>query len=137
MKILLFRCRKCGYIMNIPEKTESVLCGRCCTWNKPGNIFAALDQPYENGESSPILKQNADIGSDKISDVTDVEEKSAYTASGKEKPSKPGLLSFVAILFLLGPALSYLVAKYKLPPLLTVAFMAGLIILYQFMKKRS
>ena len=35
MKTITFRCIKCDTEIQAPEKTKSVLCGVCCTWNHP------------------------------------------------------------------------------------------------------
>lgn len=58
MKQVKFKCSKCGYAQVIPDKTESVLCGNCGTWNRPRSLFAGLEQaaPEEKSEGSILQK---------------------------------------------------------------------------------
>ena len=114
MKNVLFKCRKCGYGLMIPEKTESVLCGNCATWNRPRSLFAALDQPGddEKQEGSILQKVPGPIHSE-VPGVLTGPEKS--DKPGKDtNPPKPGLFSLITILFVAAPAISIIVKKQKL-----------------------
>lgn len=138
MKQVQFKCRKCGYAQVIPDKTESVLCGNCGTWNRPRSLFAGLEQaaPEEKSEGSILQKVPGSIHSE-IPDAFPSPEKKEEPETEVEKPVKPGLFSLVTILFVAAPVISIIVKKLNLPPATVFIILAAVIIVITLMKKRS
>ena len=136
MKLVKFRCKKCGYELIIPEKTESVLCGNCATWNKTRGLFAGIDQEASNGEGSILQKIPGSIYSDFPERADSLEKKEELPADAGERVN-PGPFSMVALIFILAPLISFIVAKLELPPFVAFIVLAVIIILYQFAKKKS
>ena len=138
MKHIVFKCRKCGYSIDIPEKTDSVLCGRCATWNRPRSLFAALDQPGpgEQEKGSILQKVPGPIHSE-IPGSIPVPETKDVPGAEETRPVKPGLLSMITILFVAAPAISIIVKKLNLPPATAFIILAAVIIVFNLMKKRS
>lgn len=151
MKNFKFKCRKCGHIIEIPEKTESVLCGNCVTWNRPRNFFTALDiTPQNEAAGGSILQkvpgsvyseipgqQGGPVYSEIPGQHGSADSAGTSPAEDERVNPAPGFLSTVALLFFLAPLLSIIVAKLKLPPFVTFAVLAAVIMLYQLRKKRS
>ena len=138
MKNVLFKCRKCGYGLMIPEKTESVLCGNCATWNRPRSLFAAIEQPAPaQQEEGSILQKVPGAIHGEIPDAFPVPEKKEAPEPEKDKPPKPVLFSLVTILFVAAPVISIVVKKFNLPPATAFIVIAAILIVITLMKKRS
>lgn len=138
MKQVKFSCRKCGYSQIIPDKTESLLCGKCGTWNKPRSLFAAIDQapPEVKQEGSILQKVPGSIHSE-IPDAFPEPEKKDLPESEDEKVAKPGLFSLVTIIFVAAPVISIIVKKLNLPPATAFIILAAVVMAVTLMKKRS
>mgnify|MGYP001187417652 CR=1 FL=1 len=133
MKNFKFKCRKCGHIIEIPEKTESVLCGNCATWNRSRNLFAALDQ--ETGVESP-----GDSVLQKVPGSTDSEipgQGQPVPAEEDEAAQRPGIFTVMALLFFIIPLVNFILFKFKLPPYITLIVVAAVLVIYLITKKRS
>ncbi|HQO39325.1 MAG TPA: hypothetical protein PK986_02545 [Spirochaetota bacterium] len=138
MKQVKFKCSKCGYAQVIPDKTESVLCGNCGTWNRPRSLFAGLEQaaPEEKSEGSILQKVPGSIHSE-IPDAFPGHEKDNLPEPEESPRSKPGLFSLITILFVAAPVISIIVKKLELPPATTFIIITIAFILLNRMKKRS
>lgn len=139
MKNVKYRCRKCGYILEIPERTESVLCGSCATWNRPRGLIAVLNsEPGEEPSEGSILQKVPG------SIFSEIPGPSSGGQAGKPVPEeeneaapKPGIFTLAALLFFLAPFVSFIVSKFNLPPLITFIVLAAVFTLYMIGKKRS
>lgn len=138
MKQVKFSCRKCGYSQIIPDKTESVLCGNCGTWNRPRSLFSGLEQaaPEEKSEGSILQKVPGPINSE-IPDAFPAPEKKDMPEPEETRPAKPGLFSLITMLFVAVPVISIIVKKLELPPASTYIILAVVILVFNLMKKRS
>ncbi len=138
MKTIKYNCKKCGSILEIPEKTESVLCGNCATWNRPRSIFSGFGQSDDStdAEGSILQRVPGKIFSE-IPDAITGTEKIPQPVETGEKPAKPGFFSLVTLLFIIAPFVSFFAAKLKLPPSATFLIIAAIIIAISLIKKRS
>lgn len=137
MKNIEFKCRKCGHIMIVPDKTGSVLCGNCATWNKPHSLLFSPDKPETGQEEGSILQRVPGSIFSETPDPAHSGEHESRADDGPDVPQKTGLISLIAIVLVLAPVVSFLVEKFSLPPVLTLIVFAVVIALYQFSRKRS
>ena len=137
MKQVKFKCRKCGYLQIIPDKTESLLCGNCGTWNRPQSLFAKIEQAEtEKEEKGLTLRKDRGNIPGEIPDAFPDEHKDLSETVNK-KPSNPGLMGLIMILFVIAPVISIVADRFELPPATTMLLLGAVIILYMLIKKRS
>lgn len=119
MEFIKTKCRKCGYEIEIPEKTESVICGSCGNVNHFGKISSILKKYSDAGEFDkpagfPSERANPSYknipGRAQESSETDIP-----TDDETEFPEEKKASRILTIIFILAPFIAMAVEFFKLP----------------------
>ena len=148
MKFYEIKCRKCGYQLEVPEESLSVICGSCGERNHFSKLTSLLrkhaetgidlqlpgeesgqhrDYPH-SGTSEPSKRQSPAFPGENRSPLPDEEE---------ENPEQKGAAKVMTAIFILTPFIAMAVDYFKLPPYTVIAAVALLIIIIVALKKRS
>lgn len=140
MEYIKIKCKKCSYEIDIPEKTESVVCGYC------GNVN------YFSKISSILKKYNDSILADKYNEVSG-EIVQPEVESGKilvhipgdtgslqdedvsELPENKSLFKITTIMFILAPFIAMAIEFFKLPSYAVLLIIIGIVGVIYFLKK--
>ena len=149
MEFIKIKCRKCGYEIEIPEKTSSVICGSCGEINHFNKISALL-----RGQSSPAVQirwkdKSADIAIKEklpagIRDNAEPEnfpdqanENQPFPGDDEDFPEQKGAIKIMTLIFILAPFIAMAVEFLKLPSYAVLIAIAAVVLIVFFLKKRS
>jgi len=145
MEFIKTKCRKCGYELEIPDKTESVICGSCGEINHFTRLSAIL---RKHGDSSPEIKWgDKNIDNRKSGGMTSPgkqiprsqeEDKLPVPEEDKENfPEQGPATKILTLIFIIAPFIAIAVEHFKLPSYVAVIVIAAIILLLFILKKRS
>lgn len=154
MEFIKIKCRKCGYELLIPDKTEAVICGSCGEINRFSRLTSllrkhsdpALEIKWEDKISSTTSPSGKSIesrttpGSKKPSTLSvpsTVENNKPLPEDEEEYPEQGSASKIMTIIFILAPFIAIAVERFKLPSYVTIIAIAAVIFLIFLLKKRS
>lgn len=136
MEFIKSECKKCGYEIIMPEKSENVICGSCGTINSFSKISSILKKYSDSLE--PSNYKGSSGNSEKIPDEDlpagwKNPDKADLPASDDEEMASPDakkISKIMTVLFILAPFIAMAIDFFKLPSytaLLFIVFIIGII----------
>lgn len=158
MEYIKTKCKKCGYVIEMPEKTGSVTCGSCGHVNTFGIFSSAAraDKTAAAGEGSRD-STNRDIKTIPDKHPSDISKPSYRPQPAKtgapdnteaqlpvdaedeefEFPEQKTASRIITLIFVLTPFIAMAVEFFKLPPYAAVAVIILIVVIALAIKKRS
>lgn len=154
MEFVKIKCSKCGYELEIPEETSSVICGSCGEINTTGRLASLLRKQSATASEikwtgkTPVTKGTAGRGIEsripagaKTPDIKPLpsgqdagrpipEEEEGY-------PEQGTATKIITLIFILVPFIAMAVEFFKLPPYALFIAIAAIILIVFLIKKRS
>jgi len=154
MEFIKIKCTKCGYELEIPDKSESVICGSCGEINRFSRLTSLLrkhsDPALEikredkirstTSPSGKSFENRTDPGSKTPSTSTlpsTVENNKPLPDDEEEYPEQGSASKIMTIIFILAPFIAIAVERFKLPSYVAIIAIAAVIFLVFLLKKRS
>ncbi len=140
MEFIKTKCRKCGYEIEIPEKTEKLICGSCGNVNYFSKISSILKK-YNETVVTDVSRQSTDKTIHSVDKSEQVkihipgDESSTAEAEEAEFPEEKNISKIMTVLFILAPFIAMAIEFFKLPSyaaLLIIFLIIGIIF---FLKK--
>ena len=154
MEYIKTQCRKCGYELEFPEKTESVICGSCGEINRFSRLNSllrkhsdpSLEIKWEEKTSGTTAqsgksKENRTTPALKKPPVISLPDKSENNNPLPEDddgyPEQGSATKIMTLIFIIAPFIAIAVERFKLPSYVAVIVIAAVILLVFLLKKRS
>ncbi len=154
MEFIKTKCRKCGYELEIPEQTESVICGSCGEINRFSRLNSLLRKhsnpaleikwgdtiqgaPASSGKSMESRTSSAAKTPSVSSTPAASENNKPLPDDEDEYPEQGNATKIMTIIFILAPFIAIAVERFKLPPYVAIIAIAAVIFLVFLLKKRS
>ncbi len=132
MEFIKSKCKKCGYEIVMPEKSESIICGSCGTINNFSKISSILKKYNESLEQLNYKESPDDLlkipGEGVPADWKIPREKELPSGDDEEEmvsPETRKISKIMTLLFILAPFIALAIDFFKLP-----SYMALLIIVF-------
>lgn len=142
MEFIKSKCKKCGYEIVMPEKSESIICGSCGTINNFSKIASILKKYNESLDPLNYKKSSGDLA--KIPDERVPagwkipEEKELPSGADEEKmipPEAKRVSKVMTFIFILAPFIAMAIDFFKLPSYAAVVVIFIIIGVIFFLKK--
>jgi ribosomal protein S27AE len=137
MEFIRSKCKKCGYEIIMPEKSESIICGSCGTINHFSKISSILKK-YNDSLEPVIYKETSDELLKSPGERVPAGWKTPEVAnlpSGEDEeeavsPEAKRISKIMTFLFILAPFIALAIDYFKLPSytaLIIIVFIIGII----------
>jgi len=135
MEFLKTKCKKCGYEIDIPDKTEKIICGSCGNVNQFSRISSILKK-YNDSVMTDDFRQSTEktIHSAGKSEQVKIhipgDEGSIAEGEDAEFPEEKNVSKIMTVLFILAPFIAMAIEFFKLPSyaaLLIIFFIIGIV----------
>ena len=154
MEYIKTQCRKCGYELEFPEKTESVICGSCGEINRFSRLSSLLrkhgDPALEIKWEEKISGAPAQSGKRMESQTAPISKKPPVLSfpdrpqnnipqpeDEEEDQEQGSATKIMTLIFILAPFIAIAVEHFKLPSYAAIIAIAAVILLIFILKKRS
>lgn len=154
MEFVKRKCKKCGYELEVPDSTTSVICGSCGEINTFGRLASLLGKqagsgfeikredkiPGTTGAPGKPVESSASSGV-KTQDIRSIPsrngEEQPLPDEGEDFPEQKSATKIMTLIFILAPFIAMAVEFFKLPPYAVFIVIAALILIVFLIKKRS
>jgi ribosomal protein S27AE len=141
MEFIKTKCRKCGYEIVIPEKTESVYCGSCGHINHYSKITSILKKYSDAGEIDKPGTYPAGLPDPSYKPVPGQRpesEQADLPADDEEAefPEEKKASKILTAVFILAPFIAMAVEFFKLPSYVAVLIIIIIAVVVFTLKKK-
>jgi len=152
MNYLNVRCKRCGYNLTVPEKTESVVCGSCGYENKLKGVMSLIktssDQvTIELPDIKPSEKNKKDyreMYKDSIKTPLPIKEGKVPSQAKEDEvednevfPENTSVSKILTLLFILMPIIAMLADFFNLPSFILPVVIFIIVLAIFMMKKKN
>jgi hypothetical protein len=143
MEFIKIKCSKCGYEIEIPETTVSVVCGSCGNVNHFGKISSILKK-YSDGTDSEFHRNTRFPSEIKKPSYTPIpgqnpvppETNIPSDDEDAEFPEEKNASKILTLIFILAPFIAMAVEFFKFPSYVAVLIIILVIITIVSIKKK-
>ncbi len=145
MKFIKIKCSKCGYEIEVPDTTTSVICGSCGEINHISKISSILKKYGETAfdieeNTTPDIKTTySRTGRQNIPPIP-VQQKEETPPSENDEtdyPEEKNAVKIITLIFILTPFIAIIMEYFKLPSYTAIIFIIAIILIIFILKKRS
>ena len=141
MEFIKTKCRKCGYEIVIPERTETVVCGSCGHINHFGSISSILKKYGETGDINRPGEFPAEIKKPSYKPIPGQipgipEKELPPEEDDAEFPEEKKASRILTIVFILAPFIAMAVEFFKLPSYAAVLIIIIIAVIVFTLKKK-
>jgi len=148
MNYLNVKCKRCGYSLTVPERTESVVCGSCGYENKLKGVMSLLRSSSETdaieyGEVSKPRVETKIEKSPSYKDYIPASQEETKVPSGIDEepegeifPENALVSKILTLLFIVMPVIAMLADFFDLPSFI-LPLVIFVIVFVIFMRKKS